>query len=81
LYRAIAAIQYNRRNRPGERGAARGGGGDSGSPNMTPNNEQATQQPSNEMAKLLEMAGARLASGDYGLAMQYVLFAQTLHPL
>jgi hypothetical protein len=48
---------------------------------MTPNNEQATQQPSNEMAKLLEMAGARLASGDYGLAMQYVLFAQTLHPL
>lgn len=32
-----------------------------------------------EVSQLLEMAGARLASGDYGTAMQYVLFAQTLN--
>jgi hypothetical protein len=38
------------------------------------------QQTKQEVAKLLEMAGSRLASGDYGTAMQYVLFAQTLHP-
>lgn len=51
-----------------------------GAPNMMVNNKQSTQQTSNEVAKLLEMAGSRLASGDYGTAMQYVLFAQTLHP-
>jgi hypothetical protein len=44
-----------------------------------PDKKQAN--PSNqEVAKLLEMAGSRLASGDYGTAMQYVLFAQTLYP-
>jgi hypothetical protein len=32
-----------------------------------------------EVSQLLEMAGSRLASGDYGTAMQYVLFAQTLN--
>jgi hypothetical protein len=37
-------------------------------------NKHSTQ----EVSKLLEMAGSRLAAGDYGTAMQYVLFAQSL---
>jgi hypothetical protein len=33
-----------------------------------------------EVANLLEMAGSRLAKGDYGAAMQYIIFAQALYP-
>jgi hypothetical protein len=40
--------------------------------------KKQTNPSKEEVAKLLEMAGSRLASGDYGTAMQYVLFAQTL---
>jgi hypothetical protein len=40
-------------------------------------NQQATQ---GEVSKLLEMAASRLASGDYGTALHYVMFAQTLSP-
>jgi hypothetical protein len=43
------------------------------------NTNHVKQQPTKEVEKLLEMAGSRLASGDYGTAMKYVLFAQTLH--
>jgi hypothetical protein len=38
-----------------------------------------TKRATMEVAQLLEMAGSRLASGDYGTAMQYVMFAQTLN--
>jgi hypothetical protein len=43
-------------------------------------NQPTKMQTTEEVAKLLEMAGSRLASGDYGTAMQYVMFAQTLYP-
>jgi hypothetical protein len=42
--------------------------------------KKKTTQTSQEVATLLEMAGSRLASGDYGAAMQYILFAQSLDP-
>jgi hypothetical protein len=50
--------------------------GDLGAPVVKLN---STQNPTTqELAKLLEMAGSRLANGDYGTAMQYLLFAQAL---
>jgi hypothetical protein len=55
---------------------ARGIGGELPKPAMRGNKKK--KQTSDEVEKLLEMAGSRLASGDYGTAMQYVLFAQTL---
>jgi hypothetical protein len=54
-------------------------GGDVRVPVMKVDNKP-TKQTAQEVAKLLEMAGSRLASGDYATAMQYVLFAQTLDP-
>lgn len=60
-------------------GLKHGAGGIGGElPKQAMRGNKQTKQTSNEVEKLLEMAGSRLASGDYGTAMQYVLFAQTL---
>jgi hypothetical protein len=57
---------------------ARGATGDP-LPGQSMEGTKQKMQTSLEVAQLLEMAGSRLATGDYGTAMQYVLFAQTLN--